>query len=62
MQLFPRNILYEFRHLCSYESIDFHRYILGFCVVIYFHEYSSAYAVGGGIAAHIDAVHGINYK
>jgi len=59
MQLFPCNILYWFRHLRSYASIDFRRYILGFCVVIYFHENSSVYAVRW-IVARIDAVHGIN--
>jgi len=60
MQLFPCNILYWFRQLSGYVSIDFRRYILGFCVAIYFHENSSAYAVGGGIVAGKDAVHGIN--
>jgi len=53
MQLFLRNILYWLR------NIRFRRYILGFCVAIYFHENSSTYAVGG-IVAGIDAVHGIN--
>jgi len=59
MQLFPRNILYRFRHLRGYASTEFRRYILGFCVAIYLHENSRAYAVGG-IVARIDAVHGIH--
>jgi len=44
MQLFPCNILYWFCHLRGYASIDFHWYILCFCVAIYFREDSSAYA------------------
>jgi len=59
MQLFPFNILYWFCHIRGYASIDFHRYILCFCVAIHFHENSSAYAVGGGVVARIDTVDGI---
>jgi len=50
MQLFRRNISYWFHHLRGYASRDFRRYILGFCVTIYFLENSSAYAVGGIVA------------
>jgi len=42
MPLFPCNILYGFRHLPGYASIDFRLYILGICVAIYFHENSTA--------------------
>jgi len=40
------------------RPIDFRRYILGFCVTIYFHENSRAYAVGG-IVVRIYAAHWI---